>query len=374
MAFFTSRADLNVGIVNQYVLNNNGIVQGQGQQVINFFNPTGGLPIAPSDGDRYISTATANGWVNNNIVVYDANLNTWKNMAPVSGTIAWLSAAAAPQLRIWNPTSGIWQDLASYIGGIIIQSFTTPGTIVTDVPPGVSNVRITMVGGGGGSATSINFGTGGGGSGCAIINLIKPVTPGVGLMTITVGAGGLSDSYGESSFVDYTGPLPFTIAAYGGSPSGSDFGNYSGGGSGGSASTRGSIGIPTGNGNGGWPNYTGLLSPAGGFGGDDFTTDGVQARPGSQGQTNGIVWAGSGGGGSGPVGASGGSHMYIGGISTGEAGGGAGGYFGLGGNGAPNIAGSIGSSPLPNTGAGAGGSYLAAGGVGGSGKVILEYF
>jgi hypothetical protein len=119
MAFFTSRADLNVGIVNQYVLNSNGIIQGQGQQVINFFNPTGGLPIAPSNGDRYISTATANGWVNNNIEVYDATLGGWKNMVPVAGTFAWLSSIAVPQLRVWNPTSGLWENPAAAMGAVV---------------------------------------------------------------------------------------------------------------------------------------------------------------------------------------------------------------------------------------------------------------
>lgn len=586
MAFFTSRADLNVGIVNQYVLNNNGIIQGQGQRVINFFNPTGGLPIAPSDGDRYISTATANGWVNNNLEVYDANLGSWKNMAPVPGTMTWVSGIAAPNLRVWNPTSGLWESPAASTGsvlavpstdnavvrfngaagqvqnsgvtiddtnnitgiqnaniagnvfvggtitstttknlvvtdqfinlnngniagptasgitmnylatgiattsilpgftqaipatsdaqiqtaaagplwvlgdvvqvsgstnndglyqvqshaanilslksiglnpttldfvqdqlvseatvgadivgvnltvlqtgttgvleyasgnttadfvfapisGTVTQVYTTVGTTIAAVPPNVSNVRITMIGAGAGSGSSTTFGSGGAGSGCAIIGLVKPVTSGAALMSITVGAGGLSDAYGEDSIVAFSGPLPFTITAYGGAPSGTDAGNFSGGGSGGSASSVGSQGIPTGTGIGGLPAFTGLLSPAGGFGGDDLTTDGVAARPGSQGQTNGVVWCGSGGAGSGTPGANGASHMYPGGLSLGNAGGGAGGYFGPGGDGAPNVPGTVGQNAAPNSGAGAGGSYQAVGAVGGSGRVILEYF
>ncbi len=586
MAFFTSRADLNVGIVNQYVLNNNGIIQGQGQQVIDFFNPTGGLPVSPLDGDRYISVATANGWVNNNVVVYDATLGNWKNMAPVPGTLVWLSSIAPPQMRVWNPTSGLWENPAAAmgsvvavpstdnalvrfngvagqvqnsgvtlddlnningiqnaniagnltvggtitatstrnlvvndqfinlnngntggplatgitmnydstgiattsilpgftpaipatsdaqiqtaaagplwvagdvvqvsgsisndglyevqshalniltlkstginpptldfvqnqlvaeatvgaditgvnitilqsgttgvletatgnkssdfvfvpVGGGITQNFTTIGTTISDVPTGVSNVRITMVGGGGGSGNSTTFGSGGGGSGCAIVGLIKPVTPGALLMSVTVAAGGIPGGYGGNSIVSYSGALPFTITAYGGGSSGEDTGNYTGGGGGGTAASEGYLGIPDDIGLGGYPSFTGLLTPAGGPGGDDITTDGVSAQIGSNGQTNGIVWVGSGGGGSGTPGATGGSNAFAGGNSLGNAGGGAGSYFGRGGDGAPNVPGTQGQNGPANSGAGAGGSYQAAGAIGGSGRVILEYF
>lgn len=116
---FQSLADTNVGIVNEYILNTKGIVQGFGQSVNNFLDPTGGLPMAPDDGDRYISLATANGWLVNYLEIYDAKTDTWNNIAPVSGTIAWVDGVAAPNLRMWDPTLAMWVSIATAGGGIL---------------------------------------------------------------------------------------------------------------------------------------------------------------------------------------------------------------------------------------------------------------
>lgn len=590
MAFFTSRSDLNVGIVNEYILNSGGIIQGQGQEVIDFFDPTGGLPVNPSDGDRYISQATANGWINNYIEIYDEALDTWKNIEPLGGTFTWLTDIAPPQMRVWNPTLVVWeipatgggsvvavpstndaivrfngaagqvqnsgvilddfnnitgvnsatmdgnltvggtissviagnlavtdrfinlntgntsvvgeatgltmnylatgiattsilpgftpavpavsdatiQTLAggplwvvgdviqvsgsdnndglyevqshaanvltiksvglnpptldfvkdqlitealvgaditgvnvtvlqtgttgvleyatgntagdftfSPIGGSNTQSFTAVGTTVNDVPSGVTTVRITMSAAGGGGGSAVNNGGGGGGSGQSIVGFTRTVTPGAALMTVTVGAGGVSDGVGGNSIVTYTGANPFTITAYGGGAGGTDVAVPGGGGGGGGSSSVGLQGIPNSTGNGGnisvsYP----IIGPAGGFGGDDEVTAGI-AQPGNQGQQSGYSIGGSGGGGAGAAGgANGGANIGgLGGVALNRGGGGAAGLNGPGADGAPNVLGAPGSSAAANSGSGGGGgSDNGNGGNGGSGFIVLEYF
>lgn len=128
MAGFSPFVDINVGIVNEFILNSRGVVSGFGQSVINFFNPGAGLPLNPNDGDRYISLATANGWVINNLEIFDAKTGTWINSVPVSGTISWVDGAAAP-VQIWNPITVTWEDLATAIGAMIAPSPTTDNAI-----------------------------------------------------------------------------------------------------------------------------------------------------------------------------------------------------------------------------------------------------
>ena len=47
------------------------------------YDPTGGLP-TPTDGDRYLATATANGWTKDNI--YQGNGSGFDEVVPVSYT------------------------------------------------------------------------------------------------------------------------------------------------------------------------------------------------------------------------------------------------------------------------------------------------
>ena len=267
----------------------------------------------------------------------------------------------------------------SPIGGGITEIYTTPGTVVSDVPSGISNVRVTMWGGGGGGGGTVGTnGGGGGGSAASIIGFTRPVTPGAALMTITVGDIGFTSSPGGNSIVAYSGTNPFTLTAYGGGGGGYDFGTPGGGGGGGGAGGPGDNGIGTGSGTGGSISVTNpIQGPAGGWGGDDEVTDGVAAQVGSQGQQSFYVLAGSGGGGGGAGGgaAGGAGTGGAGGVSLGSGGGGAGGPGGPGGDGAPNIVGIPGSDAPANSGAGGGGgSDNAGGGVGGSGKITLEYF
>ncbi|NJB68131.1 hypothetical protein GGQ74_001804 [Desulfobaculum xiamenense] len=50
--------------------------------VTRFFDPTGGLPAAPMGGERYVATATANGWVQDRIYEYDGA--AWNETTPAA--------------------------------------------------------------------------------------------------------------------------------------------------------------------------------------------------------------------------------------------------------------------------------------------------
>jgi hypothetical protein len=53
------------------------------EAVINYYDPTGGLPSSPSVDDRYISTATANGWTADYIYTWDGS--SWSGFVPGEG-------------------------------------------------------------------------------------------------------------------------------------------------------------------------------------------------------------------------------------------------------------------------------------------------
>lgn len=51
--------------------------------IISFYNPGPGLPVGPAVGDRYIATATANGWTIRHVYEWDGAL--WVDTAPLEG-------------------------------------------------------------------------------------------------------------------------------------------------------------------------------------------------------------------------------------------------------------------------------------------------
>lgn len=70
--------------------------------VLDRFDPTGGLPGSPTVGDRYLATATANGFVENNIYEWDGA--QWVETVPTVGTF--ISADDEPNtLYLFNGTS-----------------------------------------------------------------------------------------------------------------------------------------------------------------------------------------------------------------------------------------------------------------------------
>lgn len=73
----------NHGVTKQYVdLLVSGVLTPL-VSVLDRFDPTSATPAAPSTGDRYISTATANGWTDDNI--YEWNGASWDETVAASG-------------------------------------------------------------------------------------------------------------------------------------------------------------------------------------------------------------------------------------------------------------------------------------------------
>ena len=56
--------------------------------VLDRFDPTAALPVGPSTGDRYISTATANGWTDT--YLYEWSGSAWTEYIPSEGWAAWV--------------------------------------------------------------------------------------------------------------------------------------------------------------------------------------------------------------------------------------------------------------------------------------------
>lgn len=88
--------------------------------VLDRYDPTTALPSTPSTGDRYLSTATANGWTVD--YIYEWNGSTWDETIPSTGT--YVSVDDEP-------------DLLYYYGG---SSWTAKSVAVTTASLGVKRV------------------------------------------------------------------------------------------------------------------------------------------------------------------------------------------------------------------------------------------
>jgi hypothetical protein len=98
--------DPNVGLLNAWILGQ-AQVEGSITNAINaFFDPTGGLPVAPVQYDRYISQATANGWIINN--VYYWNGIAWAGELPATGQQIYVSGGATFPTRFVYYTGATW--------------------------------------------------------------------------------------------------------------------------------------------------------------------------------------------------------------------------------------------------------------------------
>lgn len=98
-----------------------------------YYDPTGGLPVGPAVGDRYISDGTAGGWTDGYIYEWDGS--SWVEEVPVEGWMVWLIF----ELAYWVFFSGGWMEVGSgtyvpYTGAtgavdLGSENLTTTGTI-----------------------------------------------------------------------------------------------------------------------------------------------------------------------------------------------------------------------------------------------------
>jgi hypothetical protein len=117
------------------------------------------------------------------------------------------------------------------------QVFTSNGTFT--IPPGITKLRVTVVGGGGAGGGGVNAGAygAGGGSGGLAIKFLSGLTPG-NTLTVTIGAAGAGaagngGSGGNSSVTSGTQVIS-AVTANGGS-GGVSSGSFASGGTGGTA-------------------------------------------------------------------------------------------------------------------------------------------
>lgn len=77
--------------------------------VISLFDPTGGLPPTPALGDRYLSTATANGWTAD--YIYEWNGASWSATVPENGNVVFvkqLNQLYAFDFNVWRLYQDYW--------------------------------------------------------------------------------------------------------------------------------------------------------------------------------------------------------------------------------------------------------------------------
>lgn len=99
-------------------------------QVLSFFDPTGGLPVAPAADDRYISSATANTWIANYIYYWDGDDVGWVQIIPTAGELTYVVAGPTfPATAIlWNGIA--WSAFGGGSGDVLGPGAATVNAIV----------------------------------------------------------------------------------------------------------------------------------------------------------------------------------------------------------------------------------------------------
>jgi hypothetical protein len=201
--------------------------------------------------------------------------------------------------------------LTPYIGGYVVHTFTSSGTLT--IPVSATADVLVVAGGGGGGG----YAAGGGGAGGYVYSSAVLVAPGSN--TVTVGGGGAAGTAnnirGSNGANSVFGPVTAVGGGGGGTYSGTTTGLDGGSGGGGTQGAAGGLGTAG-------QGYAGGTAP--------------DAAP----------WPGGGGGGAGAVGGNGG---------------------GAGGNGGAGLSSAISGATVSYAGGGGGGNYGGAGGIGGTG-------
>lgn len=304
-----------------------------------FLEPVGNYQIYATVTDGNSSTAKSG---TNSFTVFVAG------NSGIGGTITYTDPNGL------NPVSG-----PPYVGGYVVDTFTTNGTLVI---PSAANASVLVVAGGGGAGGE--YGDGGGAGGLVYSNL----SLNAGAYNVTVGTGGIGGGGGQGG--NGVNSVFGTLIALGGGGGGNGYDGDSfvanlpgeSGGSGGGSGGDGTASAGTG---------TQPSSPSGGFG--------------NGGDTGGSsIYGGGGGAGAAATNSAGGNGLpyAISGVTTYYAGGGGGiaagdsvgqGAGGLGGGGAGAPGTGPGTAGAANTGGGGGAGWDSPSSPGGSGVVIVRY-
>jgi len=83
---------------------NGGVLRCRPANVNAFYDPTPNLPVAPADKDKYIASATANGWTIHRQYEYDLASLTWREYVPTKGLVRYVIALN----QLWYYNGTIW--------------------------------------------------------------------------------------------------------------------------------------------------------------------------------------------------------------------------------------------------------------------------
>jgi hypothetical protein len=81
------------------------------------YDPTGGLPVGPATGDRYIATATANGWTDT--YIYEYNGSSWDPTTPLERMLVYVD----DENVFYCYTGAAWVTLSSIIDHDLATNF-----------------------------------------------------------------------------------------------------------------------------------------------------------------------------------------------------------------------------------------------------------
>ncbi len=120
--------DTNIGIVDLWILDEQLIAGSSKNSINSFYDPTPGLPASPALYDRYISLATANGWVINNI--YYWNGRTWAGAISTTGQTIYVIGGGLYPTRFVYYTGAAWAPVPNGTGDMIGPGASTDRALI----------------------------------------------------------------------------------------------------------------------------------------------------------------------------------------------------------------------------------------------------
>lgn len=118
--------DPNVGLINTWILGEAQVEGSIVNAITAFFDPTGGLPVNPVLYDRYISQATANGWLINNVYYWNGEI--WAGELPAEGQQIYVSGGATFPTRFVYYTGVAWAPVPN--GNVVGPGVSTDTAVV----------------------------------------------------------------------------------------------------------------------------------------------------------------------------------------------------------------------------------------------------
>ena len=93
-----------------------------------FHDPTNGLPTWATGDERYVASATANGWIEGHVYEHDGATSTWTDTAPTA-----TNAVTDADGQDWFYDGGVWSATASgtLSGALGLNATATPGADAT---------------------------------------------------------------------------------------------------------------------------------------------------------------------------------------------------------------------------------------------------